>query len=242
LNLGKWRGRWDIRIEWWASTNWRFWKRCRFKIKNRNISIETEKVYGENYFIPNYIYLPKTFSIYNHTNISIKDAKNTINPKKLICNNYKYLYKTNLRKYSFIRQFPRVPCSIIMKILKYFINYENNEKSLIKFWKKKIKLIYHIILLIIFEKCLDRQAFAHCIKYEYKFNKLGNRAGTSNTNIDELLFTDINKKIWIIGAKNNKTIKIGLDVFQTRNRNDMKTFIYNHIKFKNYIKWLIYSN
>ena len=54
--------------------------------------------------------------------------------------------------------------------------------------------------------------------------------------MDESMFTHINgEKIWVIGAKNNKTGNIRLDIFKTRNQNDLKIFIYNHINKNNNI-------
>ena len=42
-------------------------------------------------------------------------------------------------------------------------------------------------------------------------------------------------KFWIIGAKNNKTFNIRIDIFNTRSEEDCKTFIFNHIKENNTI-------
>lgn len=42
-------------------------------------------------------------------------------------------------------------------------------------------------------------------------------------------------KVWVIGARNNKTGNIRIDLFNTRTENDMKTFIYNHINKNNNI-------
>ena len=61
--------------------------------------------------------------------------------------------------------------------------------------------------------------------------KLGNSIGGSYISIEESLFVHINgEKIWIIGEKNNETCKIRIDVFKSRNEEDTKTFIYNHIR------------
>jgi len=81
-----------------------------------------------------------------------------------------------------------------------------------------------------------RQAFAYYIKDEYRFNKLGNRNGTSNISVDESMFTHISsQKIWVVGAKNNTNGKIRIDIFKIRNTENSKTFIFNHIKENNNI-------
>ena len=81
-----------------------------------------------------------------------------------------------------------------------------------------------------------RNALAHYIKDIYRFHKLGKKVGGSCISIDESYFIDDNgKKIWIIGTKNNITSKLRLDVYYSRNENDCKIFILNHIKPKNII-------
>ena len=56
--------------------------------------------------------------------------------------------------------------------------------------------------------------------------------------MDESKFTHINgEKIWVIGAKNNKTGNIILDIFKALNQDEIKIFINNHFKNnKNIIK------
>ena len=48
------------------------------------------------------------------------------NPLRLVCNNWKYLYRGNLRKYSFLGKFATLPASIFLKILEKFIIEQNN--------------------------------------------------------------------------------------------------------------------
>lgn len=68
--------------------------------------------------------------------------------------------------------------------------------------------------------------FTHYIKDEYRLNKLGNRNGTSNISVDESKFKHINvQKISVVGAKNNSTGKIRIDIFKIRNTKNLKTFI-----------------
>ena len=81
-----------------------------------------------------------------------------------------------------------------------------------------------------------RTAIAHYLKDIYRLYKLGKSERGSLINIDESLFIHINdEKIWIVGAKNNQTCNIRLDVFKTRNEEDMKIFINNYIKEYNTI-------
>ena len=63
--------------------------------------------------------------------------------------------------------------------------------------------------------------------------------------MDESTFIKINGvKFWIIGARNNKTGNIRVDLFKTRTENDMKTFIYKHININNIIadSWNSYTH
>ena len=54
--------------------------------------------------------------------------------------------------------------------------------------------------------------------------------------MDESNFVNIKEvKIWVIGVRNNKTGNIRVDLYKTRNENDMKNFINNHIKINNNI-------
>ena len=53
-----------------------------------------------------------------------------LNPFRLVRNNYKCLHHTGLRKYSFIKKFPLIPASIIMKILNKFIIDERNASNI----------------------------------------------------------------------------------------------------------------
>lgn len=81
-----------------------------------------------------------------------------------------------------------------------------------------------------------RRTFAPYLKDYYRFNKLGRAQGGSLISIDESLFVKSNGvKFWIIGAKNNKTLNIRIDIFNTRSEEDCKTFIFNHIKENNTI-------
>lgn len=76
-----------------------------------------------------------------------------------------------------------------------------------------------------------RHAIAHFLKDEYLLNKLGNRNGTVNISIEKPMFIHLNgQKIWVVGAKNNKTGKIRCDIFKIRNTENLKAFIYNHKK------------
>ena len=68
------------------------------------------------------------------------------------------------------------------------------------------------------------------LKDEYRLNKLGNRNGSANISIDESMFTHVDgSKIWVVGAKNNKTGNIRCDIFKNRNTENLKAFIYNNI-------------
>ena len=199
-----------------------------------NISIINERNYWKNYLIDHFVYLPKECPQCHHINIKIGELNNINNPLRLVCNNYRCLYRTNLRKFSFLFKFPKQPASVIIKILEKFILEENNASIICKY----INDYFTSINLSTIRKILKwfRQAFAHYIKDIYKLNKLGNRNGISNISVDESMFTHINgQKIWVVGAKNNSTGNIRIDVFKNRNSENLKTFIFNHIKENNNI-------
>ena len=182
--------------------------------KKWNIEYEDEKKYWENYINKSYIYLPNKCPKCSHTNYSIGDLKNLINPKRYICNNYKCRYRCNLRKFSFLKEFPKIPASIIFKIHAKFIIEENNGikiKTILKINDNidlNIKKIYNILNWM-------KTAFAHFIKDIYKLEKIGNVQGGSVISMDESMFAhENNNKIWVVGAKNNETCEIRLDIFK----------------------------
>jgi len=72
----------------------------------------------KNYLIDNFIYPLKECPQCHNTNIKIGELNNLKNPLRLVYNNYRCLYRTNLRKFSFLFKFPKQPASIIIKILK----------------------------------------------------------------------------------------------------------------------------
>ena len=84
-------------------------------------NILKEQQYWKTYFIPNYVYMPNKCPMCKHNNITIGNGNTLLNPKILICNNYKCRYRCNLKNYSFLKIFPKIQSSTIMKILKYFI-------------------------------------------------------------------------------------------------------------------------
>ena len=54
--------------------------------------------------------------------------------------------------------------------------------------------------------------------------------------MDKSMFTHINgEKIQVIGAKNNKSGNIILDIFKALNQDEIKIFINNHFKYNNNI-------
>ena len=167
--------------------------------------------------------------------LTIGNKNNLISPKILICNNSKCKYRTTLRKFSVLVLIKKIRCSHVMKILKYFLIDQKNgtqiKNALLE--EDKIDINIHTVDNII---NIIRKIIAHYIKDTYKFHRLGKTNGGSNISMDESLFTHINgEKIWVIGAKNNKTGNIRLDVFKTRNEEDIKIFINNHIKKHNNI-------
>lgn len=116
-----------------------------------------------------------------------------------------------------------------------FIIEGKNAKKIKSFLEieEKIKLNYMSLtkILIFIRRCC-----AHYIKDYYRFNKLGRRAGGSLISVDESDFVDVEgQKLWIIGAKNNTTNNIRLDIFKSRTEDDCKIFIFNHIKPNNTI-------
>lgn len=72
---------------------------------------------------------------------------NILNPIRFVCNNFKCNYRTNLRKFSFLQLFPRLPASVVFKILYSFISLKHNVQLITKFIKNqyKINLCYKTI-------------------------------------------------------------------------------------------------
>ena len=74
------------------------------------------------------------------SNIKIANNKKLLNPLRLVCNNYKCKYRCNLRKFSCLSVFPKIPGSLFFKILYKFIIEEKNASELNHFLKQKKKL------------------------------------------------------------------------------------------------------
>lgn len=79
----------------------------------------------------------------------------------------------------------------------------------------------------------------------YKLHKLGRTNGGSLISVDKSLFDKQNgTNIWILGAKNNKTLNIRLGLFKSRNEEDCKKLITNYNKPHNRIitdEWRSYN-
>ena len=133
-----------------------------------NISIVKELNYWKNYLIDQFIYLSKECPQCHKTNIKIGELNNLNNPIRLVCNNYKCLYRTNLRKFSFLFKFPKQPVSVIIKILEKFILEEKNANIICKY----INDYFTSINLATIRNILKwfPKAFAHYIKDEYRLN------------------------------------------------------------------------
>ena len=57
------------------------------------------------------------------------NGNNLINLKKFVCNKIKCLYRCNLKNYSFLKIFPKIKCSIIMKKINYsFFDKKNGSE------------------------------------------------------------------------------------------------------------------
>ena len=60
------------------------------------------------------------------TKFSIGIVNNLIIPIRFVCNNYKCLYRCNLRKFSFLYMFPNIPGTVIFKVIQKFILEQKN--------------------------------------------------------------------------------------------------------------------
>ena len=91
-----------------------------------NINIEEERKYWKNYILKYFVYLPEACPQWNKTKFSIGNINNLMNPIRFECNNYKCLYRCNLRKFSFLYIFPNIPGTVIFKIIQKFILKQKN--------------------------------------------------------------------------------------------------------------------
>ena len=132
---------------------------------------------------------------------------------------------------------------IIIKIIKKFILEENNSTIITKY----IENYYNHINRATINKILNWlwYPFSHYLKDIYRLNKLGKTSGGSNISISKKWCLHIYwGKNMGVGAINNKTRNIRIDIFKTRNSSNMKLFIFNNIKKDNNIitdEWPIYS-
>lgn len=65
------------------------------------LNIKNERDFWNKYLIKNFICIPEKCPQCGHTNISIGNSNKLLNHIRLVFNNYKCLYRTNIRKYSF---------------------------------------------------------------------------------------------------------------------------------------------
>ena len=67
---------------------------------------------------------------------------------------------------------------------------------------------------------------------------MGNINGGRFISVNESYFVNIKgEKIWKLGAKNNETLKIRLDICKLATEEDSKRFIFNHIRESNNCNW-----
>ena len=98
-----------------------------------NLTIKNEINYWRNYLIFHFIYIPYKCPPFDKKGIKLGNSNSLVNPFRLVCNNYKCLYRCPLRKYSFFGKLSRLPASIIMKIMEKFIIEGQNSKSICKY-------------------------------------------------------------------------------------------------------------
>ena len=134
-----------------------------------------------------------------------------------------------------MKTFPKIAGTIFFKILFKFIIEEKNGTKIKSYLEtsENIYLNYPTISKILI---WIRRSMAYYLKDYYRLKKLGRRNEGSLISMDESNFIDIDGiKFWIIGAKNNITNNIRIDAFKTLTEEDVKLFIYNHIKPQNAI-------
>ena len=89
-----------------------------------------ERKFWKEHAIKFYVYFIEACPQCSNTKYSLGDLNNILNPIRFVCNNYKYNYRTNLRKFSFLQLFPRLPASVVFKILYWFMSLEQNARWL----------------------------------------------------------------------------------------------------------------
>ena len=106
-----------------------------------NIEFESKKNYWRDYFIKKYVYKPTKCPKCKQRNISLRTTKNILHSFNILSNNYKCRYRMMIIKYSFLEKVPKVPCSIIMKIIENFLIEDSNATII----HKNIKAYYYPI-------------------------------------------------------------------------------------------------
>ena len=106
-----------------------------------------ERNYWKNYVIKHYIYLTEKCPKCSSNKILFGNLNNINIPVRLVCNNYKCLYRTNIQKFSFLQFFPKIPSSDLFKILFKFIIDCKNATEIRKFLKENENItISHITI------------------------------------------------------------------------------------------------
>ena len=188
------------------------------------IEFAPEKNFWQNTIIPNMIYLPKLCPLCK------KKKEDIINPFYLVCNQKNCKKKRTLRYYSFLSFAKRIPASIVHAILYIFVIDKKSAKEIESTIKTKFKVIpsYATIRNILskFRCCI-----AEYLKYQYKIKQIGGSPELNRTVAsDESLFIHENgNQIWVAGCIDTTTKAVRIDVIPSRNAQNIKIFVQNHI-------------
>ena len=138
--------------------------------------------------------------------------------------------KTTLRKYSLFSLNPKYPASVICWIIyQFFIPKTNATPELIKNKFKNhssLKTIYDILFKI-------QKIIADYLKYIYRAKQIGGPPEKKHycSSWWKFVVHDTNnQQIWIVGAKETLSNKFRLDIINTRNSDNLKIFVENHIE------------
>ena len=204
------------------------------EINNKyHISISNEISYWENHVLGKWLEINPNFNCPNCNKNSLKlfkNKKSLANPFLLKCNKKACRKKVNLREGTFFGIHKKVPISVIIKIIEYFILDNKNAvqigNAIINFYQLdsiNMKLIYSILTNV-------RKYLAQYLKEVYMY-PLVEANKSEYVAVDESLFchTNMNEQIWLIGLINTRNKNFRLEAVTRRDGDILQRIIRQHI-------------
>ena len=107
--------------------------------KLKDLNLTNERAYLNNYILKYFI--QDKFPNCKSKKVKTGEINKILNPLRLVCNNYKYMYRGSLRSFLCLKAFPKIHGSIFVKISYKFILEDKNAFKVKIFYQQKKKYI-----------------------------------------------------------------------------------------------------